>query len=116
MGTRSILQCVTITIQLVDLCSRLRIISPLSSLLHSLGVQVRQPLRSKRFRGQVSKERRERGQPTDNGRERERRRKERRMREAEGEAGSASAGRKAALMYLIQTRSKIRWSWYAVSS
>ena len=28
MGTRSILQCVTKTIQLVDLCSRLRIISP----------------------------------------------------------------------------------------
>ena len=48
--------------------------------------------------------------------ERERRRKERRMREAEGEAGSASAGRKAALMYPIQTMSEIRWSWNAVSS
>ena len=86
MGTRSILQCVTKTIQLVDLCSRLRIISPLSSLLHSLGVQVRQPLRSKRFRGQVSKERRERGQPTDNGRERERE-------EAEGKKNERGRGR-----------------------
>ena len=84
MGTRSILQCVTKTIQLVDLCSRLRIISPLSSLLHSLGVQVRQPLRSKRFRGQVSKERRERGQPTDNGREGE---------EAEGKKNERGRGR-----------------------
>ena len=92
MGTRSILQCVTKTIQLVDLCSRLRIISP--------SLPCFTPLASKsdnhygqrdlgaKFRRSAEREGNQRITA-----ERERRRKERRMREAEGEAGSASAGR-----------------------
>ena len=83
MGTRSILQCVTITIQLVDLCSRLRIISP--------SLPCFTPLASKsdnhygqRDLGAKFRRSAERGQPTDNGRERE---------EAEGKKNERGRGR-----------------------